>query len=109
MSAPAARPPAPPVGWLRGTSAGLALFVASQVGFGLALGFVDSEPSGLPAVGAVVGAAVLAVAAVGSIAIGFEWAFVNRLRDMRPFGVARPRRIWSTLGMGIPALFVAAA
>ena len=107
MSVSAATPSVQPVGWLRGTTAGLALFVASQVGFGLALSFVDSEPSGVPAVGAIVAAAVMAIAAVGSIAIGFEWAFANRVRDMRPFGVARPTRIGSTLAIGIPSLIVA--
>ena len=68
MSVSAATPSVQPVGWLRGTTAGLALFVASQVGFGLALSFVDSEPSGVPAVGAIVAAAVMAIADVGSIA-----------------------------------------
>jgi membrane protease YdiL (CAAX protease family) len=108
MSVSAAMPSAQPVGWLRGATAGLALFVASQVGFGLALSFVDSEPSGAPVVGAIVAAVVMVVAALGSIAIGFEWAFANRLRDMRPFGVARPTRIGSTLAIAIPSLIVAA-
>ena len=107
MSATAVTPSVQPVGWLRGATAGLALFLASQVGFGLAISFVDSEPSGAPVVGAVIAAAVMAVAVVGSIAIGFEWAFANRLRDMRPFGIARPARIGSTLAIGIPSLIVA--
>lgn len=96
----------PRPGWVRGVCAALVLTV-------LYVGAV--EPLGLlPAViaphrdhllrGALASAWMGVVAALAMI-VGFEVLLANRRRDLRPFGIARPRHMWSTLGIGVAAFF----
>ncbi len=98
--------PRPRPGWVRGTCAALVLTV-------LYVGGV--EPLGLlPALlaphrdhllrGALASVGMGVVAAL-ALVVGFEVLLANRRRDVRPFGIARPQHLWSTLGIGLAAFF----
>lgn len=101
-----ANAPLPRPGWVRGTCAALVLLV-------LYIGAL--EPLGLlPALlpphrdhllrGAVASVGFGVVAAL-SMVVAFEVLLVNRRRDLRPFGIARPQHLWSTLGIGLAAFY----
>jgi len=96
----------PPPGWVRGAGAAVVLTV---------LYLVAVEPLGvLPAFlaprrdhllrGALASVGMGVVSAL-VLVVAFEVLLANRRRDVRPFGIARPQHLWSTLGIGLAAFY----
>jgi uncharacterized protein len=101
-----------PVGWARGASAGLILAFLSQVAYanGLPLVADSLHPGwGLGAVACV----VVAAFAAGALVVSYEVLVASRRRDPAAFGLARPRRVITSvlivLGLGVVALPLAVA
>jgi dihydropteroate synthase len=99
-----------PVGWRRAVFCALALVVLSQVLITAPLAVFGTAKA--PSVPAGLLWAVFAVASVPlMLAVTFELVFTNRRREWSLFGVAPPRRIWSSVGifliLTVVAFFVA--
>lgn len=101
----------PPAGWLRGASAALVLtilYVAATAPLGSLPALVVPAHDHL--LRGIVASAGMGVVAALILIVGFEVVFANRRRDLRPYGIARPRRPWSSLvmalGLYLPVLIV---
>jgi hypothetical protein len=101
-----AAPNVPTPGWLRGLSAGVLLLLLDVL--------VVQAIGPLPALAlprhdhllrGIVGSIGLAVVAAFAIVVCFEVLLANRRRDLRPFGIIRPIRLWSGVGIVAGAYF----
>src|SRR5689334_3439674 len=97
----AARP-----GWVRGACAALVVTLL----YVLALPVLGSLPAlavprGDSLARGIVAATGMGILSALVIIVGFEVLFANRRRDLRPYGFARPARLWSTLGIAVAAYF----
>ena len=101
-------PRLPTPGWVRALSAGVLLLLLDV----LVVQAIGPLPAfALPRhdhmLRGIVGCIGLALVAVFAIVVCFEALFANRRRDLRPFGIVRPRRLWSGIGIFIGAYVVA--
>jgi membrane protease YdiL (CAAX protease family) len=100
------RPQLPRAGWVRGTCAALVLLVL-YIGALEPLGVLPAlvAPSRDHLLRGALATAGLAVVGALAMVVAFEVLLVNRRRDLRPFGIARPQHMWSTLGIGLAAFY----
>ncbi|MDX6547140.1 MAG: dihydropteroate synthase, partial [Gaiellales bacterium] len=100
-----------PVGWRRATFAGFVLVVLSQVLLVAPLSEFGTAKDPSIAAG-LLWAAIALVSVPLMLSVTFELAFANRRREWSLFGVAPPRRIWSSVGiflmLALIASFIAA-
>jgi CAAX protease family protein len=93
-------------GWVRGSCAALVLtvlYIGAVEPLGLLPELVAPRRDHLLR-GALASAGMGVVAALAMV-VAFEVLLANRRRDVRPFGIARPQHLWSTLGIGLAAFF----
>ena len=99
-----------PVGWRRAFFAGFVLVVLSQLLLIAPVSEFGKAKSPSIAAG-LLWAAIALFSVPLMLSITFELAFANRRREWSLFGVAPPRRIWSSvgifLGLALVALFIA--
>ncbi|MGN6377976.1 MAG: lysostaphin resistance A-like protein [Gaiellales bacterium] len=97
-------PPRP--SWVRGACAALlltVLYITATETLGTLPALV--LPSEYHLLRGVVASAGMGVVAALTLVVGFEVLLANRRRDLRPYGIARPTRVWSSIGIALAAYF----
>jgi len=96
-------PDLPTVGWRRGAAAGLLTVFLSFAAYVPAFlsGWLAPDSRGAIAAGVVI-CVILGIASALAIVVAFEVAFLHRVRNVAGYGIAVPRRLWSSVALYVP-------